>query len=127
MGAPTLFFSHGPVPPYCNSSLLSVNLDAFRENQTYNSVNISGADGAFATAVVLHRLIEFNITEKFEGAEGFDPFLAFNGSSNYTSYYLDKPNMWSFCNESQMFCLEDNSTQTNFSDGPFKFSIRVRH
>ena len=126
VGAPTLFFSHGPVPPYCNSSLLSVNSDEFREDQAYHSVNISGTDGGFGMAVVLHRLIEFNVTKRFKSAEGFDPAQAFNDSSTYSSYYFNDTSMWSFSNESLMFSFVDNSTESNFTDQPFKFSIRVR-
>lgn len=125
VGAPTLFFSHGPVPPYCNSSVLSINSEEYREDQAYHSVNISGTDGAFAMAVVLNRLIEFNVTKRFKSADGFDPAKAFNDSSGYSSYYLNDTSLWSFSNKSLVFQLEDNSNQSNFTDKPFKFSIRA--
>ena len=120
---PTLFVSQteGQCAPqnHCN---ISYNLEDFSQDQSYGSVDIPGKEGDFAMALILHRLIEFKVTDKSEASDLFDPTQACNASNpNYNSTYLDDTELeWSSN-------IDDKTlmAQSTMDNSTFHFTIRV--
>ena len=90
VGYPTLFISQSNGTRNCSKETFRVNnLTQYLDSQAFGSVYVTGSESDAAVAIVFRRLIQFSGGKKAKAAGAFDPSLAADNSTQYSSVDLD--------------------------------------
>lgn len=127
VGYPTLHLARTTDPKLCSCNAAKYD-PSYPEDQN-GTVTIPGLESDFSLTMVFTRLIEFNGTKHYYGAEGLNASIvcnrtAFASNTNYSDISLSNMS-WTFSPENHTFVGSLLTNDTVYKNTT-RFSIRVR-